>query len=554
VWPRELALRRRLPPEVAVVLTAFALWTLVPLLTLAGQGGVFNGGYGIDVPDLMQYMAFIRDSGQHLLISNRFDIVADRHLFLDPVFAISGLVWRLGASIQFALLMWVPIAAAAVAAGFTAYVRRLLGSNRAAVAVALVLAFFYLAPALALADWLHWSGELRFGTQVVGLEMFAGAYAWGSGPAIAIAVMPVFLLAIERLLDPSRRAAGRSAAWYAGWASLAGLLASWLHPWQGITLLLILCGLVVWGRAQRRYISVALPAVITAAPLVYFFVLSHTHSSWMAVARPNNYAHFGWWLALGLAPLLLAVPGFRGRELDLQERMLRIWPVAALAVYVALDRTWFYHALAALSLPFAILAVKGWRGLRLPRALAAVAVALVTVPGLVWVVQQLVKTREQHFFKTGEAAALAYLDRERRPGPVLAPVMPLGQAVPAFAGRLTYVGHYYWTPDYGRRAAAAEQLFDGRLPRAEAVAFVRTSGVAFLLSDCQRGRVDLAPILGNLIVRVKRFDCASVYELRASGFHAQIMSASPPRIRGPISYPARPSSSATVAAASAPGR
>jgi len=520
--------RLRARPELAVAV-ALALWTLVPMFTLLGHGGVFNGAYGSDVPDLMQYMSFIRDSGQHVLISNRFDVVGDPHLFLDPVFALSGLAWRLGASIQLALLLWIPISVLALLLGFAAYIRRLLGRDRTATAVALVLAFFYVAPAMALTQWLHGSSTLRFGTQVVGLELFAGSYAWGGGPAIAIALMPCFLLAVERLLDPARRAAGRSAGWYATWAGLAGMLATWVHPWQGITLLAIVAALVLWGRFDRRYLALALPVVLTAAPLAYYVALSHTHSAWMTVSRPNDYAHFGLWLVLGLAPVLLALPGLRGRDLDVQERMLRIWPFAAFGVYLALDRTWFYQALAGLSLPLAILTVRGWRTLRVPRWVAAAAVIAVTVPGTIWVVQELVRTRAEHFFSTGEARALSFLDRSRRAGPVLAPAMPLGQAVPAFTGRQTYVGHYYWTPDYTGRSALADQLFDGRLSRAQAVALVRVSKAAFLVSDCRRGRADLQPLLGGLIVRVWRFGCATVYEVGRPGFHAQAIPASTPR-------------------------
>jgi hypothetical protein len=502
------------------------------MIVLLGGHGVFNGADSLDVPDLMQYMSFIRDSGQHVLISNRFDVVADPHLFLDPVFALSGLAWRLGASIQLALLLWVPVSVAALLVGFTAYARRLLGRDRTATAVALVLAFFYVAPAMPLAQWLHGSPTLRFGTEVVGLELFAGSYSWGGGPGIAIALMPCFLLAVERLLDPSTRAAGRSARWYAAWAGLAGMLAMWVHPWQGVTLLVIVAALVAWGRFDRRYLALVFPAALTAAPLGYYFALSHTDSAWMTVSRPNDYAHFGLWLVLGMAPVLLALPGLGGRDLDLQERLLRIWPFAAFGVYLALDRTWFYQALAGLSLPLAILTVRGWRALRLPRVLAAAAVLAVTVPGMTWVVQEFVQTRADHFFGTGEARALAFLDSSRRAGPVLAPAMPLGQAVPAFTGRQTYVGHYYWTPDYPGRSALAERLFDGRLSRAQALALVRVSKAAYLLSDCRSGRADIQPLLGEVIVSVRRFGCATVYEVGPPAFQAHTVPASGPREEG----------------------
>ena len=139
---------------------------------------------------------------------------------------------------------------------------------------------------------------------------------------------------------------------------MAGALASWLHPWQGSTLLLIVACLPVW-RAHRRYLALTVPALLTLAPLVYFFALSHTHSSWMVVSRPNGYPHLGSWLWLSLIPVLLAIPGFFAPSGDVQERMLRIWPLAAIVVYLALNRTWFYHALDGLSLPLAILTVKG---------------------------------------------------------------------------------------------------------------------------------------------------------------------------------------------------
>jgi hypothetical protein len=506
-------LRRRFSAEL-IVLAAVGLWALVPFIALIGGSGVFNGSDGLGPQDHMQYLSFIRDAGEHFLISNRFDVTPDRHLFLDPVFAISGLVWKLGASIQLAFLLWLPVAVTVLFAGFAAYARRLLAPDRAAVVIALILAFFYVAPAMPLAEWLHGSTNLRFGTQVVGLEMFAGSYPWGGFPAaISIGLMPLFLLGVERVLEPSARAPGRSQRWYVIWSGLAGMLVSWLHPWQGITLLAIVAGLVLWARLGRRAPSLVVPVALTAAPLGYFYLLSHTHSSWQIVSHPNSFSHVGWWFVLGMLPLLLVLPGFRGRDLDLQERALRLWPVAAFAIYFAMDRTWFYHSFAALSLPLGILAVKGWRERHVPRPVLAAVVLAVTVPGMVYAVQQLAKSRPDHFFTPGEASALAFLNSSPRPGAVLAPATPLGQAVPAFAGRQTYVGHYYWTPDYSHRMPRVDALFDGRLSAPQAIELVRASGAAFLASDCRRGRVNLEPLLATAIVRTRRFGCATVYEL-----------------------------------------
>jgi hypothetical protein len=136
-----------------------------------------------------------------------------------------------------------------------------------------------------------------------------------------------------------------------------------------------------------------------------------------------------------------------------------------------------------------------------------------TVPGLVWVVVHLGKARTRDFFQSGEARALAFLNSAPQPGPVLAPIA-LGQAVPGFTGRQTYVGHYEWTPDVVARTARTEALFDGRLSPADGASLVRASKARFLLANCAPERVDLRPLLGSMIVGTRRFGCATVYQVR----------------------------------------
>jgi len=521
--------RRR--PEV-VLAALLGLWSLVALAVLlvhVGGGEVvgihtagFNGSDGLQVDDHLQYLAWARDAGEHVLISNPFDTRPDPHLFLDPVLAPSGLAWRLGLSLQLAYLLWKPVAVAALFWGFAAYVRRLVGPDPGLRFLALALALFYFTPATALADWLSAGFNLRFGTEVIGLETFTAGFPWGGySGTLAVAGMPLFLLGIERVLDPARRAPGRSARFYAVGAGLAGMTASWLHPWQGITLLVMVVGLVVWGRLDRRYLALAVPVALAAAPLVYFAALSRTSSSWGLSSHVVDYAHLGAWFWAGMAPLTLALVGWVRRPgADVQERLLRLWPVAALLVYFGLRRTWFYHSLVGLSLPCAVLAVRGFGALARreawPRGLVrtaggAVALAL-TVPGMVWAVGELDRTRAAHFVRTDEARALGYLDRLRRPGAVLA-AQPLGLVVPAFTGRHTWVGHYNWTPRYQARVGQAAALFGGRLGAADSTRLVRDSGARFVVARCV-DHAELSRLLAPRLASVRRFGCAGVYELR----------------------------------------
>lgn len=501
----------------AALLGLFCLWSVVPVAVLSGGGDVFNGSDGLQVDDHMQYLAFIRDSGEHVLLSNLFDVVPDPHLFLHPVYAISGLLWAAGASVQLAFLVWKPLTVALLAVGFLAYVSRFLGHRPMAALAALAIALFYFSPAAALAEWLGASAHLRFGTLVVALEPYVASYPWsGFSGGLSVACMPLFLLAIERVLVPERRSPGHSARRYVAAAGAAGLFASWLHPWQGIVLLVTVGALVAWDRFDRRWLAAVLPIGLTAAPLIYFFVLTRTASSWATVSQVNDFEHAGLWLALGLAPALLALPGVPGRDLDLQERVLRIWPLAAFLVYAALQQSWFYHAIAGLTLPLGILAVQGFDRLRLPRAVAVAAVAALTLPGLVFTVLELRESREEHFLARGERRALAYLDRSPRPGAVLARQSPLGIAVPGFSGRKTYVGHYYWTPDYYGRVERAEQLISGNLDPAATGALLRESRASFVASDCSGGP-DLEATLEPWLVGRRSFGCATIFEVSPTG-------------------------------------
>jgi hypothetical protein len=510
----------------AAVFVVLAVWAFLPLailfLRVSGFGisvrhgqGVFVGSTGPQVADHLQYMAWIRDSARHVLIANRFDVVRDPHVFFHPLFALSGLVSKV-VSLRLAAIMWKPFTLVAVFLGYLAYVRRLV-AGRAAQVVALVLALFFFTPATPLAQWLGIGGPtFQFGTKLMGLEMFPAGYLWGGYPGVfSVALMPVFLLGAERILVPSRRAAGRSNRWYIFWTGVAGLFTSWFHPWQGMTLLVIVGAYIAWDRFDRRSLALVVPVALTVTPLAYYFALSHTHSAWAAVSAPHaGYHHVGAWLVVGLAPAVLALPGIPGRNLDVQERFVRLWPVAALVVYFGLRQSWFYHAFVGISLPLAILGVRGWARLRLPRVVAPAVVLALTVPGMVFAVQWFETTRRDHFLADGERHALAYLDHSPRPGAVMAPLW-LGQAVPAFADRNTWLGHYTWTPNYGQRLAQAESLFSGRFSANEARDLVRGVGPAFVASDC-RHRADLTTLLGSLVTEVHRFGCATVYEVRAS--------------------------------------
>jgi hypothetical protein len=506
----------------AGILAVLALWSLVPLtllfvavsegLSFGTEGRVFTGVDGPGISDQLQYMSWVRDAGENVVFSNRFDLGSDPHLFFHPMFALSGLLWKLGASVQLSFLVWKPVAVLVLFIGFSAYVRRLVDADPWLRGATLFLALFLFTPAAWLFDWAGIGGEgTQFSLLVMAVEMFPGAFVWGLWPlAVSVGLMPVFLLCLERIVVPAERRPGRSAAWYAAGAAAAGLVVAWAHPWQGLILLVITGALIAWGGLWRRAL-LAVPVAATAAPIAYYYVLTRTDSAWAAVAELGGHPHLGSWFFLALVPpLLLAAVGVPGRDLDLQERALRLWPLAALLVYFALDTSWIYHAFGGLSLPLAILAVRGWRRLGAPRAVLIGAVAALTLPGMVFYVQEFRRSASDHFIERGEAAAIEHVDRSPRGGGVLTSY-DLGRHVPALSGRNTWVGHFTWTPEYGVRLSRTEQLFSGRMEPAQAQGFVRSTRAAFLLSGCERP--DLRPVLGPLVASSRSFGCARLYEI-----------------------------------------
>lgn len=522
----------RLSGERGWILWALALllWALVPLavavIHVLRHGGVITGTDAVLAgADQQQYMAMIREAGTHLLIGNPFRLGASSPVYLNPMYLISGLLWRAGVDLRLSLLLWAPVAAGLLARGTWSYVRRFLAPGEYTAGG--VLAIFFFSPVLAVLVWggaqisphVHTALLLTSGDAVPGWQL------WGYlATALVLGLMPLCLLGIEQALDAGREGDARAARRHLIWSSVGALVVAWLHPWQGLVLLLVIFGSAAWGRFAPRYRVLILPALAALVPVLYVYVLSHVNGDWRTFSVQNRAFHDPLWvLAAALLPLgLPAVLGMRGHPASVGERMLVVWPVAALVVYFAVPEFPF-HALQDISLPLAVLAVRGWtrsaRRVRLLRfrALAGTAcVGVLTVPGCVFALQtfhtNITHPYAPYWLTNGETDALRYLARTRVRGGVLSRYY-LGMTVPAFTGRSTYVGHYVWTPDFSARLSATEALFDGRLSPPASQALVRSIDPAFVLTDCETP-VDLAPILGPLVASTRRFGCATVYRIQ----------------------------------------
>ena len=524
----------------ALVLGALAAVSLafVFFIVIKG-GGVIAGVEGFVLADQAQYLSWVRESAEHGLIANRFDLAPDERVFLYPPMLLSGLLHIAGLSTPLAYLAWKPVAVLVLFIGVWRYARRLL-PGRWERRAALVLALFFVSPAGVLAPL--WGGAGAGAIDFIAGESWPAGHLWGYPmTALAIGLMAFVFLAVERALDAAQAPQGGRWVRPAALAAAGSLAIAWIHPWQGSMLLGILSLSALWhARAGQagltqlaRVIGPSLIAVL--GPTVYFLILARTDPSWAAsrdVYRNGLDPVAPWQIALALGPLaLLALLGYRVRAVSLQDRILRLWPAVGVALYLFPSTPFRFHAFNGVSVPLAVLAVAGLaphlarlaqrsggpeRGRRLAVAVAVAGCAVLVVPGTLDRIRSargaVYLNLQPYRIDPGERDALRALEDAPGPGGVLSNV-DLGGLVPGLTGRETWVGTVSWSPDFGRRAGAVGSLLAGGLDAAGAQAVAGASGARFVLQDC-RSRADLRGVLGPMLLSSRAYGCATVHELR----------------------------------------
>ena len=506
--------RRRIDCFDLAVLAGFAclsVWVLaLDLWQVVFHGRVWTGTDGVYLVDQMQYLAWIRAAAHHVLASNLFVLHPTPADYFQPAVTVSGGLVALGLAPWLSLLLWKPVAVGAIFFAVRAYARRSLTGvwqRRAA----LVLALFF------------GSFTVVYGSFGVVGDLFLGFAAWGyTFGLLAVAALVLALLSYDRA-----RIAGRLS--FA--PALLGALAGLLHPWQGELLIVIVLAteLAIWRRGERHRPPLSLPAVtlvVTGIPLLYYFVLGHADVSWSLARVHSKHSFTLWTIALAVAPLALpALLRYRGRARGFLQSATRVWPAAALVVYLVsasgVSATPLY-AFDGITIPLAVLAVQGVRQTRLARVrgrrlLVSLAVAAATIPATVYLMHTahgLVAPAvgNANFITADESHALTYLARDPEPGGVLTRFY-LGAIVPAETSRRTFVGDCLWSqPHCVERATIAQELLDGSLSPSAARSFVLGTRARFVLADCESA-TDLAKALRPMVVSVHSFGCASVYEV-----------------------------------------
>jgi hypothetical protein len=485
---------------VILATSALALLPVVFLVPALVAGDSLTGSTGLFPLDQLQYMALINETG-------RLHHVADHF----PMFLVSGLLTRAGVDVRLAFLLWIPIGLVVLVGGFDRYVRALVDGARARAAT-LVLALFYCSPLMAAIYWFDRPvGDSLEHLILTGYYVFPAGAVWGYPQvAIALGLMPICLLAVTDERAPL------------GVAPVAGALVSFLHPWQGLTLLLV-HSLVALSSRGLRNLRMLLAIVATGAPLGYYWLVEHADARF-ELTRRNTAIDTAplWVLAVALVPLGLAAFGVRRiNRGSARDQQLVFWPLAALFAYASVDASWKPYFLLGITLPLAVLSVRyaaavPW--IARPR-IAMAGLLVLTLPGVVCL-GALLRDRELHhargayLLKPGEARALSYVADAPQGGSVLSAGL-LAPAAWALSGRDSWAASALVDPEFLIGGREARDLLAGKLSRPTARRFATRTGAAFIVSGCKPRAPDLRPSLGPLVTTTKRFGCAAVYGLRA---------------------------------------
>lgn len=508
---KDAALERLVSPW--TLLALLLVWAFLPLVVTAvyasRHGGHATGAWSsLLIEDVFQYWAWIRESGDHVAIANLFNTVPPDHVYVYPPFLLSGALWRLGLPLPVAYHLWTVVGAAALVFSVAAYARRSLpdGGWRAAT----VLAVVFGSPVW-LAVWLITGSS--GGDRLMAYVLAPLSALWGYIPRLlSVALMPVFMLALERVLQPGERGRGRALAA----ACALGAAVAWLHPWQGLVLLLVPIGLFAWDRFDRRGLILALPVAATALPLAYYGALHHFVPDWEHASENLNYYAATDFLIILVPFAAFAALGVRRPGSDVHERALLLWPVASAVSFLAPTGGRF-EAIAGLSIPLSILIVRAWQRFALPRAVTAVAMAVMLLAGILPMLRDAPSDVRDGagttWLRNDDRDALRYIETAAGPGSVLADSHVAAPTV-ALTGRHAWAAHANWTPEYVPRATAVNAVLAGTVPARTAQSVAAAAGAGYVFLDCQRSAATAAG-LRPLVRAERRFGCARVLELRA---------------------------------------
>lgn len=506
---------------ISALIVAVLLASSLPYLYayLAQREDRVFSGIVFNVPDNVQYQAWLRDHRSGLLVANRMTPEPNEPLLFNAlwlVIARLSVVTGVAAPVLFhglrllvgaaALLLLYPFCRLFTRAGgerLSAYLMIALGGG---------LGWIWV-----IDKYLQGLPDVRFPLDLYVAEpnLYFNIMAFPHFVIAALLIVAIFWCYLEALR--------RRSWWYAAAAAALGLVLTLQHAYD---LLIIGCvpagALALMALRDRRIpwfggFALGLIGAVATPPAVYFTLLTSRDPLWREIL--DQFSNAGVFtppphhlLVLMGVPLLAALAGVgwagallaqaRGGPLagtraaleSASDADLLLWAwfvIGFLLLYIPTD--FQIHMLNTWQIPVALIAARAVYRRLLPRfaptrprvAWAAPLMLLLVLPGnlylTAWRVVDLGRQEAPYFHTADEARALGWLDQHAGRADVVLAGLNVGQFVPARSDARTFLGHWAQTVAYYDKHARVRAFFDAGTTDATRRALLEQFAVSYVI-------------------------------------------------------------------------
>jgi len=466
-----------------------------------------------DVPDWVQYRAWMTAFGKAVVIENPLTCEPHSAAFFNPQWLLLG---RLAARLPAAVVL---------------HTFQLLAAALFLYVTYRICCDFFSDLAARWTAWLLINASAGFGWVWV-LEKRLSGRADALFPLdIYVAepisfqnmiIFPHFLVAAILLVLTFRTAAAAVDRRRHRWAACSGLLALALGLTHGYDLVIVYAvlgafSLLLLARRQHGALPLTVAAAImllSAPPALYFAHLTATHPIWRSVLAQFNDAgvhtpsppHL--LILLGL-PLVLTLATWRNvmrwPEGGSWPLLVRVWCVVNFFL-LYLPVGFQIHMLNGCQIPLGLLAAEGvlnhivpWLHRRrlLPqrvqlgnraldgRTFLIVLLVLLAVPTNLylfgWRIKEVLRLEHDHFLYLDELAALEWLDQHSTDTETVLASLTVGEYIPALTGNRVFAAHWAQTVDFERKRAQLAAFFRPATTESERLATLDRCDVRYVL-------------------------------------------------------------------------
>lgn len=476
--------------------------------------GMHFMGFVQNMPDSGEYLAWMRESMNSILISNTLTSESNPPLFFNLVFWILG---RLAAHTIGDLVQWLTffrIVSGILVIVTAYYFCSLFIADRLQRRTAFCLIVFSSGLSVYIAIFNKVASPINFSAQFIAEG--TTLYSMMSFPLLAYSAFLIMLI-----LGWSFIAYQQASLRWACAAGIAALILGWSHGYDLLSIYGVLGAFTILVTIRNRVSwiwikSVALIVGISCFPGIYFFVLTKTNAVWRDSL--SQFANAGVFspdplqlvLLLGL-PLIVTLASYDGfiplQKHSSQDLFLKTWfGVQFFLIYLPVE--YQIHFINGFQVPVALLATNGLSRHLVPRIaqwrlvkpwntsgklfpVLAAFLILATVPSSIyfvgWRLNDMSRHPSPYFLQADQVRALHWLNEHSSPDHIVLSSNDIGSFIPGLTGNRPFLSHWAMTLNFYSKREIVNRFFDSAATDAERIRIIQEYNISHVFwSDAER--------------------------------------------------------------------